>query len=133
MIEKIPEIQVFYFLVAKDKIPVLIYPWEISATKCFLPEEMLGLKKSSVGNLAKKFGKNPHSICYALAELWQHGNPRKGAQLARSLVEQDPRIEQLITKRLGSAGEYLLQTRLDCIPSCPGDYPSSIIRLEFIH
>mgnify|MGYP001151105440 CR=1 FL=1 len=110
-----------------------IFPWSMSATGDWPEGTGLHLlRDESPNNIAQGLCmQGERVIPSAIYEITVHGNPRKAAEVARRIVEQDPTYEEVIRKSFGRAAETILETPLEELASRPSEYPEDVL-VEFI-
>lgn len=114
-----------------DSEKILIYPWQISATGKWGENGLRKLVEEDVDVIAASMLVNAHpdEICLsAITEFVLHGNVRKAAELARYFVKVNPSIKEMIGEYIPpTLGRDLLETELEDLPACGGDFPGGTV------
>lgn len=105
-----------------------IHPWSHSVTGEWSEDSgLLNLRDDDPATLSEELWPAGIGVQQtAVIELMAHGNPRKAAQLVRSLVEQHPDLKDTIRSQYAGLEEYLFDLPLDRLPSKPDEYPKNI-------
>jgi len=99
---------------------VVIYPWNVPATKWFNSEELHKLRDESPESLAARASMaGGEELKFIIIELMYHGNPEKAARTARAAADKDPKAKELVKEWFGGDADVvrmLLKDPLDLIP-----------------
>lgn len=108
-----------------SKQKLMFRTWDESATGDWsINTGLHRLRDDSPNNLAKWLWDNGiHVEVSGVIELLAHGNPRKAAEVARALVDQNIMFAHKIRAQYGELAPYLFDTPLEEMPSCPAEYP----------
>lgn len=108
-----------------------IYPWDVSATGSWSVDSgLLRLRDDDIPTLTEWLWENGGNVqISAIQELLAHGNQRKAAELAKSLVENYPVVEASLKTGLGALAQILLTTSLEKFPSKPSEHPPGAVEI----
>lgn len=98
--------------------------WDTSETGQFSAEHLQILRDAHPDDIASLlYEAGSYAQCGALAEYLTHGNPRKAAMVAQSLVRIYPVCEQSMRENWKDLADYFLCSNPMTLPSSPDDYP----------
>ncbi len=114
-----------------EKSMLKVYPWSMSATGYFHRDQLVVLQYHDVGKLVQLLDQEPHMLIISVMEIIGHGNIRRAVQIARGLVEVNPRHEQRFRQYMDQdTMRYWFSEPLEKIPSNPSEIP---VPIEYVY